>query len=176
MNLSDLASIGSFLSGVAVLLSLVYLTLQVRQARAHQQSLIKQGRANLLSDLCFRGADPAVADAWRKGTSGAADITATQLEQFYWMCRGVFFNAEDTFYQHKAGLVSDETFAAYTVGTRAHNSNPGVRAQWRRLRPAFMADFAAFMDATMEGPLSPASDALAAWQADIAAEKSRSAQ
>ena len=32
MTLSDLASIGSLISGIAVLISLIYLSLQVRQA------------------------------------------------------------------------------------------------------------------------------------------------
>lgn len=37
MSLSDLASIGSFVSGVAVLASLIYLALQVRQnTHAHR--------------------------------------------------------------------------------------------------------------------------------------------
>ena len=36
MTLSDLASIGSFISAVAVVISLVYLAGQVRQARHHQ--------------------------------------------------------------------------------------------------------------------------------------------
>ena len=33
MSLSDLASLGSFVSGVAVLVSLIYLALQVRQPK-----------------------------------------------------------------------------------------------------------------------------------------------
>ena len=43
MNLSDVASIGSFVSGVAVLVSLVYLSLQVRQTERNQRALMNQG-------------------------------------------------------------------------------------------------------------------------------------
>ena len=46
MSLADLASIGSFISGIVVLVSLVYLGLQVRQAKFHQQAAIRQGLAN----------------------------------------------------------------------------------------------------------------------------------
>ena len=37
MSLSDVAAIGSLVSGVAVLVSLVYLSLQVKQAERNQQ-------------------------------------------------------------------------------------------------------------------------------------------
>lgn len=41
MTLSDFAAIGSFVSGGAVLVSLVYLSLQVRQTERNQQASIR---------------------------------------------------------------------------------------------------------------------------------------
>ena len=43
MTLTELASIGSFVSGMAVLVSLVYVAIQIRQAERNQQTL--QGKA-----------------------------------------------------------------------------------------------------------------------------------
>jgi hypothetical protein len=43
MTLSDLASIGSLVSGVAVLVSLVYLSSQVRQTEKNQRALMESG-------------------------------------------------------------------------------------------------------------------------------------
>lgn len=43
MSLSDLASIGTLVGGVAVLISLVYLSLQIRQTERNQRALINQG-------------------------------------------------------------------------------------------------------------------------------------
>jgi hypothetical protein len=45
MSLTDLASIGSLVSGVAVLVSLIYLSLQVKQAERNQQASIRLGPA-----------------------------------------------------------------------------------------------------------------------------------
>src|SRR5579862_4809924 len=50
MTLADLASIGSLISGVAVLISLIYLALQVRQAEKNQRALMNQGTAARVSD------------------------------------------------------------------------------------------------------------------------------
>ena len=49
MTLADLASIGSFISGLGVLITLIYLGLQVRQAKLHQQGTIRQGRASRIN-------------------------------------------------------------------------------------------------------------------------------
>jgi PEP-CTERM motif len=45
MTLSDLAALGSFISSVAVLVSLIYLALQVRQADKNQRAIVQQERA-----------------------------------------------------------------------------------------------------------------------------------
>jgi hypothetical protein len=51
MNLSDLAAIGSLVSGIAVLVSLVYLAQQTRQNSKHTRALIQQGRAIQSADI-----------------------------------------------------------------------------------------------------------------------------
>ena len=43
MTLSDLAAIGSLVSGLAVLVSLVYVSIQIRQTERNQRALINQG-------------------------------------------------------------------------------------------------------------------------------------
>ena len=44
MSLSDLAALGSFISGVAVVVTLVFLLVQMRQTNRNQKSLMQQGR------------------------------------------------------------------------------------------------------------------------------------
>ena len=68
MSLSNLASLGSFVSGFAVLISLIYLALQVRQSERNQQIAIRHSRASRIVELQLALADPAVAVAWRHGT------------------------------------------------------------------------------------------------------------
>ncbi len=60
-SLTDLASVGSLISSVAVLISLIYLALQVRQAEKNQQASIRQGRATRAVDIILAAGDPALA-------------------------------------------------------------------------------------------------------------------
>ena len=58
MSLSDLAAVGSFLSGIAVVFSFAFLALQMRQANLNQRSLMQQGRTGRTIDVLMRLTDP----------------------------------------------------------------------------------------------------------------------
>ena len=99
MSLSDLASLGSFISGLAVLISLIYLALQVRQTKRNQQIAIRHTRASRIVELHLALADPGVAEAWFHGSGSPQKITQIELSQFTNLCRAFFFHFEDSFYQ-----------------------------------------------------------------------------
>jgi hypothetical protein len=172
MTLSDLASIGSLISSVAVLVSLVYLSLQIRQAERLQQASIRQNRTTRIVDISYSLIDPSAAEAVSKGLVGAEDISATQLAQFTSYCRAAFYGAEDDFYQHHEGLLNESAFASYLNGVKGTMASPGFRAAWKRQRRSFGSDFVAFMDKLVaETPVSTLADPLARWKDDIAREK-----
>src|SRR5262249_19706828 len=107
MSLSDLASLGSFVSGFAVLMSLIYLALQVRQTKRNQQIAIRHSRVSRIVELHVALADPGVADAWLHGSASPQELTQPELSQFISLCRALFFHFEDSFYQREEGLLND---------------------------------------------------------------------
>ena len=129
VSLADWASIGSLVSSATVLISLVYLALQVRQAELNQAS-IRQGRATRAVDIILAAGGPAYADALTKGPAGAADISAGEFTQFTAIYGAFLASAEDTFLQHREGLISDTTFASFRESWKRTLSVPGVRALW----------------------------------------------
>src|ERR1700744_1656333 len=101
MSLSDLASIASLVSTFAVLISLIYLALQVRQAERNQQASIRQGRATRSVDIILAAGEPSYAAALPKGVAGAPDITSVEFSQFAAIYGAFLASAEDTFLQYK---------------------------------------------------------------------------
>ena len=93
MSLSDLASIGSLVSGVAVLVSLIFVGFQVRQntmqlRRAELNSSMEQASAWRLAII----ENAEVAELWVKGRSGTDALNASGevrfdllLEEALWM-------------------------------------------------------------------------------------------
>ena len=176
MSLSDLASLASVVSGFAVLISLIYLALQVRQTERNQQISIRHSRVSRTVDLHLALADPAVADAWLHGLRSPQDITQTEVSQFINLCRAHFFHFEDSFYQREEGLLNDDAFETVVAGARLLARSPGVRAAWRIARPNFGGRFLTFMDGVVDGSAvhPPLDLSLEAWKAAYASDAARS--
>ena len=175
MSLSDLASLGSFISGIAVLTSLIYLALQVRQAKRNQQIAIRHSRASRIVELHLALAAPGVADAWLHGSGSPQDITQTELSQFTNLCRALFFHFEDSFYQREEGLLNDDAFETVVAGARFSARSPGWRAAWSISRPNFGGRFPAFMDGVVAASAAeaPVDLSLQAWKVAFASVASR---
>ena len=179
MTLSVLASLGSFVSGVAVLVSLVFLYFQlkqigaqVKQAEKNQQASIRQQRTARIVDMLISSTDAPFAEALSKAIAGIEDITATQLAQFQFAMLAVFRNAEDSFYQHAEGLLDEGAFESFKIETRAQFTSAGIRVIWKRSHGGFAKEFVAFMNDLMEATsVGLATDQLARWKSDVAAEK-----
>jgi len=114
MNLSDLAAFGSFVSGLAVLVSLVFLHFQLRQVSAqitqaekNQMATIRQGRTDRIVDMSMDLTEPAAAAAVAKGSFGDLAITATEFYQFQSYMVAYLNHAEDSFQQRQDGLLND---------------------------------------------------------------------
>ena len=176
MSLSDLASLGSFVSGFAVLISLIYLALQVRQTERNQQISIRHSRVSRTVELHLALADPAQAAAWLHGLRSPEEITQTELIQFINLCRAHFFHFEDSFYQREGGLLNDAAFETVVAGVRFSGRSPGFRAAWGIARPNFGGRFRDFMDGVLAGAAAepPVDLSLEAWRAAFASEASRS--
>jgi hypothetical protein len=177
MSLSDLASLGSFVSGFAVLISLIYLSLQVQQTKRNQQIAIRHSRATRIVELHLTLANPGIADAWLHGSGNPQTISQVELSQFINLCRALFFHFEDSFYQREEGLLNDDAFETVVAGARLSARSPGWRAAWKLARPNFGGRFLAFMDGIVAGASAeaPVDLSLEGWKAAFASEMSRAA-
>jgi hypothetical protein len=153
MSLNDLASIGSFVNGLAVLISLVFLYfqlrqlgVQVKQTERNQRATIAQTRADRGVQMMLSTTNPSLAAATMKAMTGAADLTLSELTQFTFYARALFMNTEDTFYQNRNGLVDAGAYGAFLASFRATMQNAGFRLAWALWRDSTGPEFAEFVD------------------------------
>jgi hypothetical protein len=167
--------IGSFVSALAVLISLVYLSLQVRQAERNQQASIRAARASRSVDLFMGSTEPSVAEAVSKGMHGSDDISDTQVFQFTSYGFARFCNAEDAFYQHKEGLLNAFAFDGIANGLKSSFASPGMRALYRRQRTVLGRDFVEYADKLLAATAVTRNANLSTqFKIDVAAELSAS--
>ncbi len=147
MSLSDLASIGSFISGVAVLVSLIYLALQVRQAEKNQRAIVQQERVSRSSDQLFRLADPVLSRVWLKGLKSVDDLTDEEAFQFTLVTTAMLRSVEDAYFQHKLGLLDLGSLNNQVSPLRGVLTTASGVALWKSLRRNYDERFAALIDA-----------------------------
>ena len=181
MSLSDLASLGSFVSGVAVLISLVFLYFQLRQIGAQVIQAEKNQRASMRAERASRTIaviqpllEPSAADAMYKGMAAEEQMSRTEVTQFSLFCLSRFYNLEDAFAQHADGLLDETAFANLTANLRyAFSSQPGFRTAWNIHRNQFDVggDFVGFVDGLAGASLVSGPDTIARYREGFAAER-----
>jgi len=146
MTLSEISTLTGAVSAVAVLISLLFVRRQLRQSHDNQRALIQQGRANRSAEIAMRLMDAEFAEAYHNCMDGKGEITDTQLVQFIGYCRAVFLGAEDSFLQHRDGLLEEEAFNSFDRSLRSLFESPGMKAAWTILREWYHKDFVVYMD------------------------------
>ncbi|MBS0278606.1 MAG: hypothetical protein JSR81_13380 [Proteobacteria bacterium] len=173
MTLSDLASIATVISSVAVLGSLIYLALQTRQNTRHTRALIQQGRNGQIVDFNLTGStDPAWNELLLRGDAGDAALTPMQAIAYMQIVLAQLSHIEDGFYQHREGLIDDERYAGTVAYLRyARAVRPGFRAAWEICKALYGPEFRFFIDAKIHEAASfPAPDTGNQWL-DLVAKK-----
>ena len=145
MSLTDVASLGSLLSSAAVLVSLLFLGVQLRQSNRNQRSLMQQGRSTRNVDLLSRLTDPKLTDVLLRVFRGetVADVEYLML---YGYIASVFWSYEDCFLQFRSGTLDPKSWASDVATLKRLLSNPAYRGVWRAVRDAMGTEYKSFID------------------------------
>lgn len=185
MSLTDLASLGGFVSGFAVLISLIFLYFQLRQLNAQvtqaekfQQTLVKQARTSRVMEVCARLAEADFAAVHLRVMTNAPDLSPTEWSRFNAHAKAIFQNGEDTFSQYRRALLHEEDFQGFVLNLRWTFLNPGLRVAWKTQRESFPAPYVAFVDQIVAAEAAAALRPVTfeRWKSDMAAELNRAAE
>jgi hypothetical protein len=159
MVLSDLASIATAISGLAVTASLIYVGIQTKQNVRHTRALIHQGTAARTTNLLLGFMNAAAVTAWIEGNGGTPTPELIVQRQFYYQCGAAMVAMEDYFSQHEDGLLSNEQFSRGRATFRERLREPGLRAFWLKQREAMTKAaprYCAFIDSLCtDEPMMP---------------------
>ncbi|HEY5072888.1 MAG TPA: hypothetical protein VII63_12750 [Caulobacteraceae bacterium] len=171
MALSDLASIGSFFSGLAVVVTLLFLLLQMRQANLNQRALMQQMRSARMIDTILRHAEPGLNRVISQAMQGDAEMDDEQIRAFVAAIDATLFNWEDTFLQHKAGTLDAAGLESDESALRDLSVIPAFRVAWKMGRKYFSSGYRDFVDAIMhETKAIPSPNLKSTWNAMMADE------
>jgi len=178
MLLSDLAAIGSFISSIAVLVSLIYLGLQVRQSALGQRATAHQGVQEFMRQHQRTLMDNELASIFSRGLGADAGMTEVELMQFHAMVRDWLSFHNECFWLNARRVLDEDGLKTADNGLRVLLRYPGFRAAWRLSRFSFDKAYRALIDAEAQAALSQAMPLsyLEGWKAEIGAEGNAAAK
>jgi len=171
MSLSDLASLGSFASGVAVVITLIFLLLQMRQSNRNQKSLMQQGRTARMVNLILTRTNPHLAEVFARLYSADSSFEGAQLAALQAAIDATFYTFEDSYLQFKAGTLDQASWGSDAVAIKRVLAVPAFRVQWSFDREVMTGDYRDYIDQIMrETPAIRPRNVQALWQARMAEE------
>jgi hypothetical protein len=146
MTLSDLASLGSFVSSVAVVITLVFLLLQMRQTDRNQRAAIGMGRATRANDLFAMLINPDVTRILTKVYRCDEDLNEIETYTYMYLSAAQLTNYEDTYIHHRAGLLDNDVWETEESIIRFQSSMPSFHAVWPLVRGLYGEEFRRYIE------------------------------
>ena len=136
--LEDLGNLGDFISGVAVVVTLIYLTLQIRQntvsVRAATIQSAAQANAEMLDHFVR---DPELHRIYQAGTRDFESLSPEDRFRFASIMGSMLHRVEGMVYQSAKGLLPPESWEGGANRIKGAFALPGTRAWWERGKHAF---------------------------------------
>ena len=151
MSLSEVSTIASIASSVAVAVSLLYLALQTHQNAKHSRALVNQGRLSLIADLSLKATDADVAAAMLQVFGGTPTEENIRQVQFRYWIAAANVGWMDSFAQHERGLLDDDIYRTFKQTVANILSQPLARAMWENNLRVPGTKYAAFVDDVIAG-------------------------
>ena len=131
MTLQDLGNLGELISAIAVVISLVYLAVQIRQntktlRASTYQAVLDSSRADNALVLVH----PHLERVYRVGRRDPTALTDEERPLFRHLLAQLLLNHEALFLQHQHGTIDEDLWRRRQVALQAFVSQPGVRQWW----------------------------------------------
>jgi hypothetical protein len=144
--LGTLVNVASLVSSLVVLVSVVYLALQIRQSARNQRSLMDHGRSEQVGGWLQFIASPDIAPLVLRGHACDPTLTADEHQRYLWCLYPLLLHYEDSFHQFREGMLSKEQYDSIRNQMADSARVAGIRAAWREVRERFAEDFRTFAD------------------------------
>ncbi len=139
MNILELGAIGELVGGVAVVATLIYLALQVRQNTAQSRRDGAASGLNFPAQLCLMTESEENAEVLRSGLRDFSSLTPNQAACFNSLLLGLFAAFVGVLDLHKAGLITPDEFEATEGNFARFIIAPGGREWWDQTKQMYPA-------------------------------------
>ncbi len=147
MTLEEIGILSNIAAALAVMASLIFVGLQVRQANRMMKDAAVRHHAEQvqsISKVVFEV--PGLSDLWFRGSAGIANLTPEERIRFVNFCTYTLRIWEQLYVQREQGLMDPEMWDANILILRDIHALPGVASAWEIRRHHFSPRFRKFYE------------------------------
>jgi hypothetical protein len=135
MTLSDLGNLGQFISSIVVIITLIYLAIQLRQSSKIARASLRQSLAeNQFAQITLRATDPVIRKAFRKA-SDSEELTQDEADALLAYAVAGIRQWEALYSQYEHGMIASEDWHATRQVMLARFQLPIIRQAFNSLAP-----------------------------------------
>ena len=148
MNRSNLADYSEIISSIAIIITLIYLSIQTQQT--NNALLASSRQATMAADVEMIGVLVSNPEAWAKAIEPGSEVSFTEQRQIRNMLAGLLRIREFAWFQYQNDILDEAAFNSYL--------NPVVRwikmgnnlEHWEIISIDFDPEFVAYINAIIE--------------------------
>lgn len=150
-NLESLANLGEIIGAITVVVSLIYLAVQVRQnTRAQQTENFSRALDRVAAIQATLSQDPDVSIIFSKGVSDPSDLTSRERMQFTWTMYELFGAFEFMFLASKSNEIPEEIWQRWSSAVAWWLTFSGVKTWWEARPIPFSRSFTSYVESLLE--------------------------
>ena len=153
MNWEAIGAIGEILGAVAVVATLGYLAIQIRQNTASSQAATELEATKILGAWLSRGGvDDDLPRLWDEvATADEDQLPSGDYRRYMFWVAELFHLAEGVFVQFQRGFLSKETWEEWERIMAGFLQTPPVKDWWTKRKAPFSDDFYEYMESVRCG-------------------------
>jgi hypothetical protein len=149
--LDILGNLGDFIGGVAVVITLIYLAVQVRQNTFALKAASWQEVVSGAREAAKLRCDPAIAPAWARGLSNYPNMPVQDVSNFSLAITDEALFFQGVFALYRSRQLDESVYNAYRKWFVSLVATPGGAAWWASIgKPIFVPEMVSEIDKHLE--------------------------
>ena len=147
MNLEDLGNVGEFVGAIAVVVSLLYLAIQIRQNTRSLRSSAHQSITVHIAELNRTIVENReIASILERGFRDLALLSDEEQRRFNAYNSARFRHYDNLYYQYRTGMLEESQWNGLSNLLAFHLLQPGLKSWWRDVIPFYSVEFVEYVN------------------------------
>lgn len=154
MNWDALGAIAELIGGVAVLATLVYLSIQIRQnTESSKESILRNQTDRYIANSYFMAGESGIMDVFIRAMDDPDSVTREEWWRFGTALWSLAIDWEEMFYLNDTGRQNDYRWKASKKHIVMYLNRPGGKKWWKsQAREMLSEEFVAYVDSLLANP------------------------